>query len=104
MAGTKMSKWMTIKLKHIQSLGKDIHEYDMWHKQVRMLARKPYLQGAESFMSGQPVPGRGMLQGHLYDMVTGGDGRAPLELSSYQDGPLPVVRLTSTTMTTEVDT
>ena len=75
-----------IKLRHIQSLGKDIHEYDMWHKQVRMLARKPYLQGAESFMAGDPVPGRGMLLGHIYDMVKDPNGPTPLELSAYQNG------------------
>ena len=75
-----------IKLKHIQSLGKDIHEYDMWHKQVRMLARKPYLRGSEAFMSSQPVPGRGMMQSHLYDMMREPNGPMPLELSVYQNG------------------
>ena len=75
-----------IKLKHIQSLGKDIHEYDMWHKQVRMLARKPYLQGSEGFMVGNPVPGRGMIHGHLYDMVREPNGAVPMELSVYQNG------------------
>jgi hypothetical protein len=39
-----------IKLKYVNSLGKDIHEFDMWHKQQRSLARKPYLNGAEGFL------------------------------------------------------
>jgi hypothetical protein len=74
-----------VKLRYIENLGKDIHEYDMWHKQVRMLARKPYLEGSEKpFGSG--IVGRQSVQGHLYDMAREPNGRQPLELSAFQNG------------------
>lgn len=74
-----------VKLRYIENLGKDIHEYDMWHKQVRMLARKPYLEGSEKpFGSG--IVGRQSIQGHLYDMAREPNGRQPLELSAFQNG------------------
>lgn len=39
-----------VKLKYIQSLGKDIHDYDMWDSSSRRIQRKPYLDGAEKFI------------------------------------------------------
>ena len=58
----------------------------MWDKQKRMLARKPYLEGSNEFMTGDPVPGRGMIMSHMYDMVRSPNGRNPLELTAYQNG------------------
>ena len=39
-----------VKLKYIQSLGKDIHDFDMWDSSSRRLERRPYLNGAEKFI------------------------------------------------------
>ena len=49
-----------VKLKYIQSLGKDIHDFDMWDSSRRRLARKPFLNGSENFVYKDPsLLGRG---------------------------------------------
>ena len=74
-----------IKLRYIDSLGKDIHEYDMWSKQQRMLSRKPYLQGSENFLFNGPVPGRDTLTEAMYHMASPVNNRAPLEFGVYNN-------------------
>ena len=39
-----------IKLKYITTLGKDIHEYDLWEREQRMLVRKPYLNDSDAYL------------------------------------------------------
>jgi hypothetical protein len=72
-----------VKLRYVDSLGKDIHEYDMWHRQQRMLARKPYLEGSENFLLNGPVPGRDTIAEAAYHMMKPPNGRTPMELGVY---------------------
>jgi len=39
-----------IKIKYTDDLGRDVHEYGGWQRDVRMLARKPYLEGSTDFL------------------------------------------------------
>lgn len=55
-----------IKLKYIDTLGKELHDYDMWERQKRMLARKPYLRGADAFLYEGGGPGRSDVARMLY--------------------------------------
>ena len=75
-----------IKLRYIDSLGKDIHEYDMWHKQKRMLMRKPYLEGSENFLLSQPIPGRGGIYNVANQISRGPNTRYPMEMSVFRNG------------------
>ena len=43
-----------IKVKYIQNLGAEIHDYDMWESQMRRVSRKPYLEGSDLFMYEDP--------------------------------------------------
>ena len=55
-----------VQLKYAQRMGMDIHEFDMFQKQARMISRKPYLDGAEDFLFEGPGPGRDGLAQMLY--------------------------------------
>lgn len=39
-----------IKIKYVDNLGSEIHDYDMWESQVRKVSRRPYLEGSDLFM------------------------------------------------------
>lgn len=43
-----------IKVKYVENLGGDIHDYDMWESQVRRNSRRPYLEGSDLFMHEDP--------------------------------------------------
>ena len=43
-----------IKVKYVENLGSDIHDYDMWESQVRRNSRRPYLEGSDLFMHEDP--------------------------------------------------
>jgi hypothetical protein len=43
-----------IKVKYIDNMAADVHDYDMWESQVRNVSRKPYLEGADLFMYQAP--------------------------------------------------
>lgn len=43
-----------IKVKYVQNLGGEIHDYDMWASQMRRASRKPYLEGSDLFMYAEP--------------------------------------------------
>jgi hypothetical protein len=44
-----------IKVKYVNNLGGEIHDYDMWESQVRRVSRKPYLEGSDLFMYEDPA-------------------------------------------------
>lgn len=48
-----------IKIKYIDSMGKDMNDYNAWNSQARRVARKPYLADSEMFMYEAPLRGRG---------------------------------------------
>jgi len=73
-----------IKLRYVDSLGKDIHEYDMWERQQRMLQRKPYLHGSENFLMKGPIPNRDTLGGAVYNAISPAGSRPPLEMGVYE--------------------
>lgn len=54
-----------IKVKYINSLGEEIHDYDVWGKQVRAVSRKPYLEGSELFMYNGLGPSRNSLRNKI---------------------------------------
>src|SRR6056300_1326365 len=39
-----------IKVKYVDNLGAEIHDYDMWESQVRKVSRRPYLEGSDLFL------------------------------------------------------
>jgi len=43
-----------IKVKYVENLGADVHDYDMWDSQVRRNSRRPYLEGSDLFMYDDP--------------------------------------------------
>lgn len=43
-----------IKVKYVENLGADVHDYDMWDSQVRRNSRRPYLEGSDLFMHADP--------------------------------------------------
>lgn len=43
-----------VKVKYVQNLGGEIHDYDMWESQMRSMSRKPYLEGSDMFMYESP--------------------------------------------------
>ncbi len=55
-----------IQLRYIESLGKDIHDYGMWDREVRQMVRKPYLEGSEDFLFESNPRSRDMLASGLY--------------------------------------
>jgi len=66
-----------IQLKYVDNLGKDMHEYDHWQKQARMLTRKPYLEGSAQF-NGIGPHRAGII--HQLNRLSRGDSHsAPLE-------------------------
>jgi hypothetical protein len=73
-----------IQLRYIERQGKDIHEFDMWRSQSRMLARKPYLDGSENFMYQGPGVGRDSIAADLFHMGrVGGWNPAPMEMNVF---------------------
>lgn len=45
-----------IQLRYVDKIGADIHDYEMWERQNRLLSRKPYLEGSEDFLfEGHPM-------------------------------------------------
>jgi hypothetical protein len=54
-----------IKVKYIHSLGEEIHDYDVWGKQVRAVSRKPYLENSELFMYDGLGPSRNSLRNQV---------------------------------------
>jgi len=68
-----------VKMKYISTLGKDIHEYDMWESQERQMVRKPYLEGSDEFLMQSPFsPGRTYIEGAIYRLANpGGNGTGP---------------------------
>ena len=59
----------------------------MWRSQSRMLARKPYLYGSETFMYQGPGPGRDSIAADLFHMGrVAGRNRAPMEMSVFSSG------------------
>jgi len=61
-----------IKAKHISSLGRDLYEYGLYEKQLRMLKRKPYLEDSTAFLYESPAVTRGALT-HQLRLRTKGD-------------------------------
>lgn len=43
-----------IKVKYVENLGADVHDYDMWESQMRRNSRRPYLEGSDLFMYEDP--------------------------------------------------
>ena len=39
-----------VKVKYVENLGAEIHDYDMWESQVRRASRRPYLEGSDLFL------------------------------------------------------
>ena len=70
-----------IKLKYINTLGRDIYEYDMYKKQERKLARKPYLDNSDQFLYQGPIPGRGDVYESLYEGMKGGTYTSPMDFT-----------------------
>ncbi len=54
-----------IKVRYINSLGAEIHDYDVWGKQVRAVSRKPYLENSEMFMYNGMGPSRNSLRNSI---------------------------------------
>jgi hypothetical protein len=54
-----------IKVKYVNSLGGEIHDYDVWAKQVRAVSRKPYLESSEKFMYNGLGPSRHSLRNSI---------------------------------------
>jgi len=54
-----------IKVKYVHSLGEEIHDYDVWGKQVRAVSRKPYLENSELFMYNGLGPSRNSLRNSI---------------------------------------
>ena len=44
-----------VKIKYVENLGGEIHDYDMWESQMRRISRKPYLEGSDLFMYEDPT-------------------------------------------------
>ena len=48
-----------IKVKYVDNIGAEVHDYDMWESEMRRVSRKPYLEGADMFMyEGGVAPSR----------------------------------------------
>lgn len=43
-----------IKVKYVDNMAADVHDYDMWDSQVRSVSRKPYLEDSDLFMYSSP--------------------------------------------------
>jgi hypothetical protein len=54
-----------VKLKYIETLGQDIHDFGMWESQERDLARKPYLEGTTDFL----YEGPGVTRNNLFSFM-----------------------------------
>lgn len=54
-----------IKVKYVSSLGGEIHDHDVWEKQVRSVSRKPYLEDSEMFMYNGLGPSRNSLRNSI---------------------------------------
>lgn len=54
-----------VKVKYVQNLGAEIHDYDMWESQMRRGSRKPYLETSDLFMYEAP----GYNSSNMYEQV-----------------------------------
>ena len=48
-----------VKLRYIEHLGKDLYDHDLYQKQSAMMARKPYMDGADQYLYQAPPIHRG---------------------------------------------
>jgi len=78
-----------IKIKYIDSLGEEIHDYDTWRSQVRSVSRKPYLEGSELFMYNGFGPSRRSLRNSIIRNSAPGELNSSgylFNTSSYEGG------------------
>ena len=74
-----------IKLKYIEHLGKDLYDHDLYQKQSRAMARKPYLDGADEFLYNAPPIHRNDVMNDLTSLNRwGGHSAYPNDFSVYQ--------------------
>lgn len=57
-----------IKIKYADELGRDVHEYGGWQRDVRMNARKPYLEGSTEFLYQDHALHRDAIGEMMYNM------------------------------------
>lgn len=64
-----------IKVKYVENIGAEIHDYDMWESQVRRVSRRPYLEGADLFLRRGDSPNRNNIR---QSFIRGADVFNPL--------------------------
>ena len=69
-----------VKVKYVDNLGADVHDYDMWESQVRNVSRKPYLEGADLFMYQSPGIHRNSLRN---SMIRGANSFMEVDSSNF---------------------
>jgi len=75
-----------IKIKHADELGRDVHEYGGWQRDVRMLARKPYLDGSTNFLYQDHPMHRDGLAAVMYNLPRYEHQRGPGDVSVHSFG------------------
>lgn len=59
-----------IKVMYVDQMGKDLHDYGLWERQLRETQNQPYLEGAAAPLMGQSL-GRGELASQMYGVMRG---------------------------------
>jgi hypothetical protein len=57
-----------IKVKYVDELGKDIHDFGLWESQLRRVARQPYLEGSTAFLHEEMYVSRSLMYSQMKKM------------------------------------
>ena len=84
-----------VKLKVVNMVGQDMHDFNLWQSRDKQLARKPYLEGVEAEVTGQTQYSEAEMKARLSEVLgleniqvismPSGDGRDYVEVDLKDD-------------------
>lgn len=75
-----------IKVKYVNELGRDMHDFGLWEQQLKKVDAQPFLQGSTQFLHDNGGVGRTAIVSDLYDIF------------SFPDSSLPDIQVNSSPM------
>ena len=77
-----------VKLKMVNTLGEDIHDYNLWESRERTLARKPYIDEAVSDVMQEPEEDPQEVIERIKEMLRGTLGLEDVYVTATQSGQI----------------
>jgi hypothetical protein len=71
-----------IRVRYVNELGKDLHDYGLWENQLKGSMAQPYLQGSTQYLHKSGGVNRTMISGDMYNMFHNGMTGSPVQVNT----------------------